>query len=125
MLLLDPITEKYEAFRTGQEAKIKSQGQAVTSSVYFMKQTIGSACGTIGLIHVIAKNQDKMHFGSGPTLKNFLEESVTAGPEERARPLENYDAIRVPHETGAVKPGRGAKRRWKSTSSFYCIRYVN
>ncbi|KAI5255485.1 Ubiquitin Carboxyl-Terminal Hydrolase Isozyme L3 [Manis pentadactyla] len=38
---------------------------------------------------------DKMHFESGSTLKKFLEESVSMSPEERARYLENYDAIRV------------------------------
>nr|KAF6428708.1 ubiquitin C-terminal hydrolase L3 [Rousettus aegyptiacus] len=91
VLLLFPITEKYEIFRTEEEEKIKSQGQDVTSSVYFMKQTISNACGTIGLIHAIANNKDKMHFESGSTLKKFLEESVSMSPEERARFLENYD----------------------------------
>ncbi|MXQ93593.1 hypothetical protein E5288_WYG018893 [Bos mutus] len=101
VLLLFPITEKYEVFRTEEEEKIKSQGQDVTSSVYFMKQTISNACGTIGLIHAIANNKDKMHFESGSTLKKFLEESASMSPEERARYLENYDAIRVTHETSA------------------------
>ncbi|XP_004680150.1 PREDICTED: ubiquitin carboxyl-terminal hydrolase isozyme L3 isoform X2 [Condylura cristata] len=101
VLLLFPITEKYEVFRTEEEEKIKSQGQDVKSSVYFMKQTISNACGTIGLIHAIANNKDKMHFESGSTLKKFLEESVSMSPEERARYLENYDAIRVTHETSA------------------------
>ncbi|XP_073651410.1 ubiquitin carboxyl-terminal hydrolase isozyme L3 isoform X5 [Tursiops truncatus] len=101
VLLLFPITEKYEIFRTEEEEKIKSQGQDVTSSVYFMKQTISNACGTIGLIHAIANNKDKMHFESGSTLKKFLEESASMSPEERARYLENYDAIRVTHETSA------------------------
>nr|XP_019827116.1 PREDICTED: ubiquitin carboxyl-terminal hydrolase isozyme L3 [Bos indicus] len=91
VLLLFPITEKYEVFRTEEEEKIKSQGQDVTSSVYFMKQTISNACGTIGLIHAIANNKDKMHFESGSTLKKFLEESASMSPEERARYLENYD----------------------------------
>lgn len=101
VLLLFPITEKYEVFRTEEEEKIKSRGQDVTSSVYFMKQTISNACGTIGLIHAIANNKDKMHFESGSTLKKFLEESASMSPEERARYLENYDAIRVTHETSA------------------------
>ncbi|XP_023607491.1 ubiquitin carboxyl-terminal hydrolase isozyme L3 isoform X2 [Myotis lucifugus] len=92
VLLLFPITEKYEVFRTEEEEKIKSQGQDVKSSVYFMKQTISNACGTIGLIHAIANNKDKMHFESGSTLKKFLEESVSMSPEERARYLENYDS---------------------------------
>ncbi|XP_049556957.1 ubiquitin carboxyl-terminal hydrolase isozyme L3 isoform X1 [Orcinus orca] len=117
VLLLFPITEKYEIFRTEEEEKIKSQGQDVTSSVYFMKQTISNACGTIGLIHAIANNKDKMHFESGSTLKKFLEESASMSPEERARYLENYDAIRVTHETSAHEgqteaPDTQAQRPW-------------
>ena len=99
VLLLFPITEKYEVFRTEEEEKIKSQGQNITSSGYFMRQTISSACGTIGLIHAIANNKDKMHFESGSTLKKFLEESASLSPEERAIYLENYDSIRVTHKT--------------------------
>uniref|UniRef100_G1P058 Ubiquitin carboxyl-terminal hydrolase n=1 Tax=Myotis lucifugus TaxID=59463 RepID=G1P058_MYOLU len=103
VLLLFPITEKYEVFRTEEEEKIKSQGQDVKSSVYFMKQTISNACGTIGLIHAIANNKDKMHFESGSTLKKFLEESVSMSPEERARYLENYDAFKTAQKSNMIK----------------------
>ncbi|XP_072478391.1 ubiquitin carboxyl-terminal hydrolase isozyme L3 isoform X7 [Notamacropus eugenii] len=92
VLLLFPITEKYEVFRIEEEEKIKSEGQDVTESVYFMKQTISNACGTIGLIHAIANNKDKMNFESGSALKKFLEESLSMNPEERARYLEKYEA---------------------------------
>ncbi|XP_044526524.1 ubiquitin carboxyl-terminal hydrolase isozyme L3 isoform X2 [Gracilinanus agilis] len=101
VLLLFPITEKYEVFRIEEEEKIKSEGQDVTESVYFMKQTISNACGTIGLIHAIANNKDKMNFESGSTLKKFLEDSLSMSPEERARYLEKYEAIRVTHESSA------------------------
>lgn len=86
VLLLFPTTEKCEVFRTEEEAKTKSQGQDVTSSVYF---TISNACGTTGLIRAMANNKDKMHFESGSTLKKFPEESVSMIPEETARYLKN------------------------------------
>lgn len=54
---------QYETFRQEEEAKIKAQGQEVSSDVYFMKQTIGNACGTIGLIHAVANNQRHLEFG--------------------------------------------------------------
>ncbi|XP_036153766.1 ubiquitin carboxyl-terminal hydrolase isozyme L3 isoform X4 [Myotis myotis] len=111
------VTNQYEVFRTEEEEKIKSQGQDVKSSVYFMKQTISNACGTIGLIHAIANNKDKMHFESGSTLKKFLEESVSMSPEERARYLENYDAIRVTHETSAHE---GQTESSPSSSQPHC-----
>lgn len=40
-----------------------------------MKQTINNACGTIGLIHAIANNRDKMNFG-----KIFLVWFLLASP---------------------------------------------
>ncbi|XP_037751184.1 ubiquitin carboxyl-terminal hydrolase isozyme L3 isoform X1 [Chelonia mydas] len=101
VLLLFPVTEKYETFRTEEEERIKAQGQNVRSSVYFMKQTINNACGTIGLIHAIANNRDKMNFESDSTLKKFLEDSSPMSPEERAKYLETYEAIRVTHESSA------------------------
>lgn len=31
--------------------------------MYFIKQTIGNSCGTVGLLHAVANNKDKMEFG--------------------------------------------------------------
>ncbi|KAH0624467.1 hypothetical protein JD844_031936 [Phrynosoma platyrhinos] len=91
----------YETFRTEEENKIKSQGQEVKPAVYFMKQTISNACGTIGLIHAIANNRDKINFEEDSSLKKFLDDSVPMSPEERAKYLETYEAIRVTHESSA------------------------
>ena len=34
--------------------------QEVSKSVYFMKQTVGNACGTVGILHSIANNLDRV-----------------------------------------------------------------
>ncbi|OCT92654.1 ubiquitin carboxyl-terminal hydrolase isozyme L3 [Xenopus laevis] len=101
VLLLFPVTEKYESFRTEEEEKIKSHGQELDSSIYFMKQTIRNACGTIGLIHAVANNREKLNFECDSALKKFLEESLSLNPEERARFLEKDESIRVTHESSA------------------------
>ncbi|NP_001088200.1 ubiquitin C-terminal hydrolase L3 L homeolog [Xenopus laevis] len=101
VLLLFPVTEKYESFRAEEEEKIKSHGQELDSSIYFMKQTISNACGTIGLIHGVANNREKLNFESDSALKKFLEESLSLSPEERARFLEKDESIRVTHESSA------------------------
>uniref|UniRef100_A0A8C5P7B0 Ubiquitin carboxyl-terminal hydrolase n=1 Tax=Leptobrachium leishanense TaxID=445787 RepID=A0A8C5P7B0_9ANUR len=101
VLLLFPVTEKYESFKVEEEKRIKCQGQDVNSSVYFMKQTISNACGTIGLLHAVANNQEKLNFDSDSPLKKFLENSKSLSPEERARFLEQDESIRVTHESSA------------------------
>ncbi|XP_063160588.1 ubiquitin carboxyl-terminal hydrolase isozyme L3 isoform X3 [Candoia aspera] len=92
LLLLFPVTEKYETFRMEEEEKIKARGQEVKPAVYFMKQTISNACGTIGLIHTIANNRDKIDFEEDSSLKKFLDDSVPMSPEQRAKYLETYEA---------------------------------
>ncbi|XP_048835154.1 ubiquitin carboxyl-terminal hydrolase isozyme L3 isoform X1 [Brienomyrus brachyistius] len=101
VLLLFPVTEKYESYRLEEEAKIKLQGQEVSPEVYFMKQTIGNACGTIGLIHAVANNQGVLEFESNSALKKFLDQSGPMSPEEKAAFLERDESIRVTHESSA------------------------
>ncbi|XP_076021847.1 ubiquitin carboxyl-terminal hydrolase isozyme L3 [Genypterus blacodes] len=101
VLLLFPMTEKYEAFKVEEEERIKAAGQSVSPDVYFMKQTIGNACGTIGLIHAVANNQAQLEFAPDSALKKFLGQTSKMTPEERATFLEKDESIRVTHESSA------------------------
>lgn len=49
-----------------EDARLKGEGYVVPEGVYFMKQTIGNACGTIGALHAIANTQDKVSIGKPP-----------------------------------------------------------
>lgn len=42
-----------------EEKKVEGDGQDVSENVYYMKQFVGNACGTIALIHAIANNRNK------------------------------------------------------------------
>lgn len=61
--VLCPTSVQYETFKQEEEEKLKDQRQEVSPDVYFIKQTIGNACGTIGLIHAVANNQAHLEFG--------------------------------------------------------------
>lgn len=50
---------QHENFRKQQTEKIKNQ--EINSKVYFLKQTVSNSCGTIGLIHAVANNKDKLN----------------------------------------------------------------
>lgn len=101
VLLLFPITEKYEAFKQEEEERLKTKKQDISSDVYFIKQTIGNACGTIGIIHSVANNMKHLEFESDSPLKRFLEKTSKMNPEERATFLEKDESIRVTHESSA------------------------
>lgn len=50
VLLLFPIKTESEAFRRQRNEKAS---KVVSDKVYFMKQTVDNACGTIGILHAI------------------------------------------------------------------------
>lgn len=43
--------------------EIDAKGQEVSPSLYYMKQTIGNACGTIALLHAVANNRQALGLG--------------------------------------------------------------
>lgn len=100
VLLLFPITEKSEAFKKEEEERLSGK-QDISSDVYFIKQTIGNACGTIGIIHAVANNLKHLEFESDSALKTFLEKTSKMNSEQRAAFLETDDSIRVTHESSA------------------------
>ncbi|NXF37206.1 UCHL1 hydrolase, partial [Nyctibius bracteatus] len=87
LLLLFPLTEQHENFRKQQTEKIKDQ--EISSKVYFLKQTVSNSCGTIGLVHAVANNKDKLKLDEGSALKKFLDETADLSPEERAKHFAN------------------------------------
>ncbi|XP_044071579.1 ubiquitin carboxyl-terminal hydrolase isozyme L3 isoform X2 [Siniperca chuatsi] len=95
------VMTKYETFKQEEEEKLKDQRQEVSPDIYFIKQTIGNACGTIGLIHAVANNKTHLEFEPDSPLKKFLEQSAKMTPEERATFLEKDESIRVTHESSA------------------------
>ena len=66
----------------------------VPDSVYYMKQTISNACGTVAMIHSVA---NKIDLESGH-LKDFLEVTKEQSPEERAKQLEENAKICEVHD---------------------------
>ena len=51
--MLYPLTEKQTSFVDG-DSELKDAG-TYNDDVWFIKQRIGNACGTIGLLHALMK----------------------------------------------------------------------
>merc|ERR1719447_738593 len=99
-MLLFPITDKYEEFAREQEAAMKDK--TVSDKLYYMKQTISNACGTVALMHSVINNVngDVIKLNDGP-LKKFIEATKEMTPEERAVKLEGDDDICNSHDAAA------------------------
>ncbi|KYO45923.1 ubiquitin carboxyl-terminal hydrolase isozyme L1 isoform A [Alligator mississippiensis] len=119
LLLLFPLTEQHENFRKQQIENIKDK--EVSSKVYFVKQTVSNSCGTIGLIHAVANNQDKVMFNEGSALKKFLNETADLSAEERAKSLGTNKAIQEVHNAVAQE----GQCRVDDNVNFHFILFVN
>ncbi len=60
-----------------EDEELKQQGYKPDPKIYFMKQTISNACGTIGALHAIANNQEKSTMGKSQVRANFSETKLT------------------------------------------------
>jgi len=43
--------------------KIEKEGQNVSNKVYYMKQLVGNACGTVAVMHALTNNIANMAIG--------------------------------------------------------------
>ncbi|KAJ8774413.1 hypothetical protein K2173_012719 [Erythroxylum novogranatense] len=98
VLFLYPITEKSEAERIQQDNVMKE----ANSKVYFMKQTVGNACGTVGLLHAVGNITSNIKLSEGSFLDRFFKTTASMDPSQRAVFLENDREMEVAHSVAAT-----------------------
>jgi len=87
VILLFPVTRMSEEKRREEDTRIANEGQhPVDPTVFWVKQTIQNACGTIALLHALV-NSD-VTFVPHSALSRFVDECRDKTPEERAKLLE-------------------------------------
>lgn len=87
VLILFPITPATEEAKDKEEAKLKQSGQDVSSKVWFSKQTVSNACGTVAMLHAFANADVK--YKAGSFLEKFMKASLEMDALQRAKLLEN------------------------------------
>ncbi|XP_057476078.1 ubiquitin carboxyl-terminal hydrolase 3-like [Actinidia eriantha] len=98
VLFLYPITAKNEEERILQASVMKEP----SGGVYFMKQTVGNACGTIGLLHAVGNVTSEIKLLEGSFLDRFFKSTATMDPLERAAFLEKDREMEVAHSIAAT-----------------------
>jgi len=123
LLMLYPLTDQAEAFRASQETSLLEGGQEVSPNVFFMKQYVGNACGTVALLHALANNTDNIPLQEGP-LKEFFSSGATKTPEERGHDLEKLNELGAFHEEAAGEGQTQAPDRDEKLTTHF-IAFVN
>eukprot|EP01028_Stygiella_incarcerata_P011408 TRINITY_DN644_c0_g1_i1.p1 TRINITY_DN644_c0_g1~~TRINITY_DN644_c0_g1_i1.p1 ORF type:complete len:250 (-),score=83.01 TRINITY_DN644_c0_g1_i1:358-1107(-) len=98
VLLLFPISDASEEMRIKQQKKMEEEKIVIPPSVYFMDQTVGNACGTIGLLHAIGNNVDKLLIRKGSFFSNFFSKTDDLSQSERAEVLEKSEELEAVHD---------------------------
>lgn len=64
LLLVFPVSKTYEKFRSEEDAgKEEYTGKGEGEEVVWFKQTIGNACGLIGVLHAVTNGPARSHIG--------------------------------------------------------------
>ncbi|CAH1113302.1 unnamed protein product [Psylliodes chrysocephalus] len=82
LILLFPCSDKYYEYAQQEKERLIKEEQQLSSNLWYMKQKVSNACGTIALIHSIANNDDRINLAEG-AFKKLLSESKNMSPEER------------------------------------------
>lgn len=101
VVMLFPIKDASEKHKDDEDARIKASGQVVAPSLYFTKQIIGNACGTIGILHSVANvsapTGGMVPLREGSYFDKYITRTLAMTPEERAVALEEDDEIEAEH----------------------------
>ncbi|KAJ2719797.1 Ubiquitin carboxyl-terminal hydrolase isozyme L3 [Coemansia sp. Benny D115] len=97
VIFLFPYTDKYVENRN---RLLASSTAKVSPNVWFMRQTIGNACGTMAVFHSLGNNLKEVPVTSH--LAEFFEKVKDMTPAERAANFETNEAIAVSHSEAAT-----------------------
>ncbi|TVY85649.1 Ubiquitin carboxyl-terminal hydrolase isozyme L3, partial [Lachnellula willkommii] len=71
------------------------------SNILWFKQTIGHACGSIGLLHCAINGPARHYIAEGSTFAKIRERAIPLGVEERAQMLYDDGEFEVAHQSVA------------------------
>jgi ubiquitin carboxyl-terminal hydrolase L3 len=124
ILLLYPITEETIKEDEKQIKKIQQEGQYISPKLWYIKQTIRNACGTIGVLHSLANNEDIIEFQPDTPIYNFIKKTKNLDPIEKANLLIHDKSISEAHKENA-KEGQTETPDINSDLNLHFIAFVH
>ncbi|KAK3691809.1 ubiquitinyl hydrolase 1 [Vermiconidia calcicola] len=103
LLLIFPVSQTYEKFRHEEDKEKQDyEGSGEGEQVIWYKQTIGNACGLIGLLHGVSNGQARTQVQADSDLDTLIKNAVPLKPLQRAELLEETDALETAHQAAAA-----------------------
>jgi ubiquitin carboxyl-terminal hydrolase L3 len=125
VMLLFPISEASEKHKKEIEAKMLSSRGLLSPKVYHMKQTVGNACGTVGLIHAVLNNADVLKLDETKFWAKFLKQTKNMNADQRAAALEANTEIEVKHKEVAESKEAKSKASHPINDNLHFNCWVN
>lgn len=124
VLLLFPVTKEYEAKRVEEESQQEPfTGPGKQGEIMWFKQTIGNACGTIGLLHSIANSTAKDSLSESSPLAVLLKEALPLDVAERAAYLQTSKSLAKAH-TSSASTGQTAAPSAEDKCELHFVSFV-
>ncbi|KAF1942998.1 cysteine proteinase [Clathrospora elynae] len=102
LILVFPVNKTYETFRVQEDKnKAEYEGHGPDEEVVWYKQTIGNACGLIGLLHAVSNGTARAHIQPDSNLAKLLSDAIPLKPVERADLLYESQALETAHQDAA------------------------
>ena len=106
-VLLFPFDSKpLRESKIKQEQTIENNGQKLSDKVYFMKQHISNACGSIAVVHSIINNNGRVLVEENSLIDNFRKESLTMDPSRRGHFLGEQQSFEEISNSSAKETGQ-------------------
>ncbi|XP_053680835.1 ubiquitin carboxyl-terminal hydrolase [Anopheles nili] len=102
LIFLYPCSKAYEDLRAKEDEELKDQNIEHPKSLFFTRQYVHNACGTIALIHAVLNNPD-IEIEEGSVLKNYFNEVKDLSPKERGELLNKCTEFKKTHEENALQ----------------------
>lgn len=123
LIFLFPCSDAYEEYRASQEDKLKAEDVQHPKELFYMRQYVHNACGTIALVHAVANNPD-IELEEGSVIKKYYEAAKGKTPGERGKLLEDDAGFTETHESIASE-GQTAAPDINTKVSHHFVAFVH
>lgn len=102
LIFLFPCSDAYEKYRAKEDEELKTKNIQHPKNLFYTRQYVHNACGTIALVHAVLNNPD-IDLEEGSVIKKYHDASKDLSPEERGKLLENDAGFTETHESVAAE----------------------